>query len=117
MTDYMKTWDITELAESVLPDLPNWYDTYKANQKRSSKKTKHGNYSYQDTQSVLKQRLKDLESLQMLRWPIDSREFMVYLYRLTAVQSGMTIDESINAAQRFNKGFEQPLSSHEVLVE
>lgn len=53
----------------------------------------------------------------MLRWPIDSREFMVYLYRLTAVQSGMTIDESINAAQRFNKGFEQPLSSHEVLVE
>lgn len=117
MTDYMKTWDITELAESVLPDLPNWYDTYKANQKRSSKKTKHGNNSYQDTQSVLKQRLKDLESLQMLRWPIDSREFMVYLYRLTAVQSGMTIDESINAAQRFNKGFEQPLSSHEVLVE
>lgn len=117
MTDYMKTWDITELAESVLPDLPDWYDTYKANQKRSSKKATQSTYTFQDTKAVLTQRLKDLESLQKLRWPIESREFMVYLYRLTAVQSGMTIDESINAAQIFNQGFDVPLPKHDVLVQ
>lgn len=116
MTDYMKTWDITELAESVLPDLPDWYDTYKANQKRSSKKATQSTYTFQDTKAVLTQRLKDLESLQQLHWPIESREFMVYIYRLTAVQSGMTVEESIIAAQKFNQGFEVPLHKHEVLV-
>lgn len=117
MTDYMKTWDITELAESVLPDIPDWYDTYKANQKRSSKKATQSTYTFQDTKAVLTQRLKDLESLQQLHWAVESREFMVYIYRLTAVQSGMTIEESVKAAQKFNLGFEVPLHPHSVLVQ
>lgn len=117
ITDNWRTWDITVLAETVLPDKPDWYDRYKQKQQSGTKKAKpKKEYTYRDTQSVLKQRMDDLAALQRLGWNVGHREFMVYIFRLSAVQSGMTEDESIEAAIRFNEGFETPLPVHSVIT-
>lgn len=105
-------WDITELAENVLPDLPDWYDRYKERKTTKSKSNQKIQKLY--TNSLFKQRLEDLETLQSFGWDTGYREFMVYLYRLTAYQGGMTIDESIDAALRFNSKFQTPLHKHTV---
>lgn len=108
------TWDINKLADTVLPPIDeNWYYDYI---ERKNKKSKQKKSTVQKLYSKdwFKQRMEDLESLQSLGWNIGYREFMVYLYRLTAYQSGMTIDESLDAALRFNSKFQTPLHEHTV---
>lgn len=108
------TWDIDKLADTVLPPIDeSWYYDYK---ERQNKKAKQKKPTVQRlySKNLFKQRMEDLESLQLLGWDVGNREFMVYLYRLSAHLSGMSLDEEINAAQQFNSKFEHPLHPHRV---
>ena len=58
--------------------------------------------------------MEDLESLQSLGWDVGYRESMIYLYRLSAHLSGMTLVDQFKAAQQFNSKFKQPLHPHRV---
>lgn len=108
------TWDIDKLADTVLPPIDeSWYYDY-LERKNKKGKQKKGTIQKLYSKDWFKQRMEDLESLQSLGWDVGYREFMVYLYRLTAYQSGMTVDESLDAALRFNSKFQNPLHEHTV---
>jgi len=115
------TWDINALAALILPDLPNWYEGWK---QRKDKKKKSKGPPPSSLKSFLEHRLKDLEELQMLRFTgedyklgsRDYRELLTYLYRLTAVQSGLSDAEALEKTIRFASGFDPPLERHTVEV-
>lgn len=108
------TWDIDKLADTVLPPIDeSWYYDY-LERKNKKAKQKKGTIQKLYSKDWLKQRLEDLESIQSLGWDVGYREFMVYLYRLTAYQSGLTVDEALDAALHFNSKFQIPLHEHTV---
>lgn len=112
---YNILWDIERLADNVLLELPDWYDEYKSKQKKQAQKKKDSNViRINPFGSLFKKRMEDLEALQSLGWDIGYRETMTYLYRLTAIQSGMTENEALDAAIAFNRGFAHPLKEREV---
>lgn len=111
----MYLWDIQELIEIVLPEKPEWYDEWKQKQKKKGKtKSKVRTKSLSE---LCRKRMDDLATLQKLGWDEGHREFMVFLYRLSAVQSGMSPDEALEAAQQFNSHFKKPLHPHTVSVQ
>lgn len=117
----MYLWDIQELIEYVLPDKPAWYDPWKETSKKKNKgkkKSKEKSTAYTASlETLCNQRMADLETLQALGWDTGYREAMTYLYRLTALQSGMIPDQALEAAQRFNAGFAHPLDPHRVITQ
>ena len=108
-------WNIERLADTVLPDLPDWYDKYK---KKSAvkKQSKSNIIRFQQFQNLFQSRLNDLKTYQSILGTDDIgyRETATYLYRLTALQSGMSEQESLEEAIAFNRKFAHPLSEHEV---
>lgn len=108
------TWDIDKLADTVLPPIDeSWYYDYKEKQNKKPKQKKPTVQKLY-SKNLFKQRMEDLESLQSLGWDVGYREFMIYLYRLSAHLSGMSLDDEIKAAQQFNSKFKQPLHPHRV---
>ena len=93
-------WDFTKLCEAVLPDLP-----------KSKKEKKVKTYSPHSTEKLLLQRLEDLKTYQkhLGENDIGYREFMVFLFLLTAVQVGNDEKTALDLAKIFNNQFVHPL--------
>lgn len=114
----MYLWDIDELIEYILPDKPDWYDSWKEKQKKRPKNAKPQNeVRFESVSALCRQRMDDLVKLQKLGWGEGYREFMVFLYRLSAVQSGMSESQALESAQLFNSRFPKPLHPHTVAVQ
>lgn len=112
---YVHLWDIEKLADTVLPELPSWYDDYKSKEKKKHKQ-EHTVIRFNPFDSLFQKRMEDLETLQSIGWDKGFRETMVYLYRLTAVQSGLSESDALDKAIAFNNGFRTPLKESEVKV-
>lgn len=110
-----QSWDFDELTEVVLPPKPEWYDSWKEKQAKKSRKKEPLQLRY-TTYNLFQDRMHDLEKLQTLGWDVGYREKMVFLYRLSALQSGMTSEEALEAALEFNSAFATPLLPHDVEV-
>lgn len=108
-------WDFDEFTEVVLPPKPEWYDSWKEKQTKKSRKKEPLQLRY-TTYNLFQDRMHDLEKLQTLGWDVGYREKMVFLYRLSALQSGMTSEEALKAALEFNSAFATPLLPHDVEV-
>lgn len=111
-----KKWDVHELSDWVLPDLPDWYDSYKS---RLHKKAPYISVLKQNVhwnlKLMLKNRMNFLERLQQEGWDCGYREKMCFFYWNFALQSGMSAQEAREAACRFNKGFFTPMPEKEML--
>ena len=108
-------WNIERLADTVLRDLPDWYDKYKSKQK-VRKHAQTNIIRFNQFQSLFQKRMEDLQNFQQIIGDDDigHRETAIYLYRLTALQSGMSEQEALDSAIAFNQRFAHPLSEHEV---
>lgn len=109
-----KRWDVHELSDCILPDLPSWYDEYV---KRKSKKAPLISLSnnVRDVRGMLKNRLCFLERLQKLGWDEGYREIMCFLFWNFSLQSGMSSEEAKNKVCVFNQNFIHPLPEKEML--
>lgn len=105
-------WGIKQLAADVLPDLPEWYDTWKESQKDGPNNLRPKKNYLQD---ALFQRIDDLCVLQHSGYgDVECWKTMLYLYRLTAMQCGLSNLQALAATQCFNSLFPIPLSDEQV---
>ena len=110
-------WDVNRLADTVLPPLSEHHKKGKKSRKPSRRQNAEMcAYSLDPTRQSLQKRLEDLKKFQAYLGAEDvgHREKMVYLFRLTAVQAGMSETDALNAALDFNSYFAHPLRVSEV---
>lgn len=109
-----KRYDFHELADGILPKLPDWY-------KAEKKKKKKGpgihicGINSRSVNEMLRGRCHFLEILQDHGYDIGFREVMCFLYWNFSMQAGMTEDEAKLATLNFNSGFEHPMREKEVI--
>ena len=113
-TECVFKWDIQKLAESVLPDLPDWYEVWK-NKSDSNKKSQKSNII--GVKGFCDKRLSELEELQRRGYDKGYRETLCYLYWITLRQFGFTDDETKIQVCRFNRQFKIPLKESRMLTE
>ena len=75
-----KRWDFHELAELILPRLPNWYEDYKKRQQKKLTQRSKRTYSSSNLIQLMKKRLHLLEQLQQDGYDIGHREMMCHQY-------------------------------------
>lgn len=113
-------WNIFELADFVLPELPEWYNSYKKRLKnKKEQKSNPGIHISKNTcpyHEMMKKRLDFLCMLQNNGYDIGHREFMCFLYWNFALQSGITENEAKEAVLDFNSHFEHPMPEKEMLT-
>lgn len=116
-TEKLHKWDVNKLAEQVLPDVPEWLESWQEKQaKRAKQKKKKGAEKVVRIYSgeFFTKRLQELEELQARGYDKYYRERLCYLYWLTCLQSEMDPDEAEEAVKKFNKGFKKPLRKNEL---
>lgn len=106
------TWDISKLAELVLPDLFENYENWKA---KKNSKTVAFKSSGKDGAEIAQRRMVDLETLQKRGYDVGYREKMVYLYWIFARQAGYDDATASQMIQTFNQNFKTPLKERDAL--
>lgn len=109
-----KRYDFHELADEILPKLPDWYKAEKKKKKRGPEIHICGINS-RSVSEMLCERCHFLEILQDHGYDIGFREVMCFLYWNFSMQAGMTEDEAKLATLNFNRGFEHPMREKEVI--
>lgn len=116
-----KLYELREL-QNYLPELPSWYEKWKADKKDKPKKKKKIVNIF-NLYSLLTSRLYDLEKIQELRnfSCHGYRELICFLYRNFAMQKGLIGDNPESAAKeaeklmlQFNSRFKRPLMENHV---
>lgn len=107
-----RRWDFHDLADEVLPKLPEWY-----RDKKVKKNTPgiHISTNDRNISSMLTSRMHFLEILQDNGYDIGFREVMCFMYWNFALQSGYSETEAQLAALEFNRGFKHPMKEKEVI--
>ena len=108
-------WDVHELSDYILHDLPDWYDDYKKRKNMRKKPLIKMSLRKGDTHDMLQCRLNFLENLQRKGWDIGFREVMCFLYWNFSLQMGMKQEEAIQAVHSFNENFKHPLPEKHML--
>lgn len=109
------TWNINELADYVLPDLPDWYDNWKKQKHKKKNKKKNKKNCGQSLHDLCLRRISDLEHLQDHGWDVGYREKMCFLYRLFSLQAGLDEGTALKNTLAFNNKFHVPLTEHQVI--
>ena len=108
---------LQDMIDIVLPDLPDWYASWKA--KKKSKKsvvTKVVKFPRLTPDSLSYVRMQDLETLQSRGWGDGYREKMCHLYYQSALIT-YDRDKATELTLEFNRKFAHPLQDHTVRVE
>lgn len=105
-------YDIHELSDMVLPELPAWYDPdYRPRRKKISL----NGASHNGIALMLQKRMDFLEKLQKAGWDTGNRETMCFLFWNFALQKGYDSSEAEDMAIQFNKGFVTPMIERQML--
>ena len=99
--------DIQRLADTVLPEVFDGYEGWKAKKKAEAKRTR-GIVKIESSKDLSTRRLDNLRRLQAAR-DVGYREKMCYLFWLFSEQSGLDEEAAEAATLEFNQGFKTPL--------
>lgn len=106
-----KRWDFRELADIVLPKLPEWYQSYL---QRKNKKKEINKRTYNNLNGTLRARLLLLERLQQEGYNVGHREMMCHLYWNFTLQLTGNSDETWDKVKQFNSQFVTPLRAKDL---
>ena len=110
-------WNVHELSDFVLPDLPEWYEEYKCKRDKP-RKDKPGIHITGTKAGISQMMLRRMEFLCVLQehgYDMGYREKMCFLYWNFALQAGMSEDDAKMAVIRFNNRFVHPLVEKDML--
>ncbi len=112
-----KRWDFHELAEQILPKLPDWYADYKKRQQKKLTQRSTRTYSSSNLIQLMKKRLHLLEQLQQDGYDIGHREMMCHLYFNCLLQmKQLSREESWELVRKFNSDFRTPLNERKLKI-
>ena len=106
-----RLWDIHDLSDAVLPELPAWYGEYNSRpKKRKPAISINGN-----TENFLIKRMNLLKALPGLGWDEGYREIICFLYWNFGKQAGYSEETMCEETLKLNQTFKHPLPEKDVL--
>ena len=108
---YSTKTDFDKFADTILPNLPSWYDEWKDKPKKQKKPR---TYKDGSLEALCKRRIHDLEELQKRGYGVGFREKLCWLYGQMWFQLGLETPACLEKMMQFNDGFDRPLLASSV---